>query len=586
VADLEGRPAALPLLQFTMTELTQASTSGRITLCDYRAQGGVSGSIGQRAATIYGELGPEAREVARQLFLSLVTVTREADDVRRRVTRPELENMGFDPALLTQVLNRFSGARLVTFDHEPSTHSPTVEVAHEAVLREWRQLAHWIAERRDALAFRHRLQLARQEWDDAGRPDDALPAGGRLVQFEGCVADPDIAVTDDDHRFIARAAEQRDRRDDERRRRRRNLTWSFAAAAVVASVLAGAAWIQRGAAQREAARAEARGLILEADRNISVDPELAILLTSEAIDAFGRPEQAPVGAVDVLRRALANNKVLGHVPDGVFVDLDPTGSMMVTQAEEPSDGMAVWDPATMTLLGTIAQPAGSVFSARFTGPERLVVMAFVDDGTTDDTNRVEVRRVTLGTADDRFEAATTDTITRLDVPDWVLIPIAVDPTGRYLARLSSLPDTEARSPGVMDVIDLETGRTVLSLPDALDCVPDFASDGGRLIYLAAGPDPIIKVIALERGEGSDPISDAALDDAERDGEPGEVVATIGNLSIVPLTLTFSPDASQVAYATENEVAVGALGSEDSSSTEPSWSTTRTRSWPVSTGTRR
>ncbi len=570
VADLEGRPAALPLLQFTMTELAQASTSGRITLGDYRDQGGVSGSIGQRAATIYGELGPEAREVARQVFLSLVTVTREADDVRRRVTRSELENMGFDPALLTQVLNRFGGARLLTFDHEPSTHTPSVEVAHEAVLREWRQLAHWIAERRDGLAVRHRLQLARQEWDDAGRPDDALPAGGRLVQFEECVADPDIVVTDDDRRFIARAVEQRDRWDDERRRRRRNLTWSFAAAAVVASVLAGAAWIQRGAAQREAARAEARGLILEAERNIDVDPELAIMLTSEAIDAVGGPEQAPVGAVDVMRRALANNKVLGHVPGGVFVDLDPTGSMMVTQAEDPSDGMAVWDPATSTLLGTIPQPAGSVFSARFIGPEHLVVIAFVDSSSTDGTNRAEIRRVTLGAADSgRFETATTATITRLDVPDWVLVPMALDPTGRYLAWLPSLPDNETGSPGAMEVIDLETGRTVLSLPDALDCLPAFTADGGRLAYLAAGPHPTIKVIALERGEGSGPVT-GADDGVVSDREPGEIVATIGDLSIVPLTLTFSPDASRVAYATENEVAVGAVGSGDSAPGRELW----------------
>ncbi|MDH3293611.1 MAG: WD40 repeat domain-containing protein, partial [Acidimicrobiia bacterium] len=83
-------------------------------------------------------------------------------------------------------------------------------------------------------------------------------------------------------------------------------------------------------------------------------------------------------------------------------------------------------------------------------------------------------------------------------------------------------------------------------------------------------DPTIKVIALERGEGSGTIGDADLDGADPEREPGEVVATIGDLSIVPFELTFSPDASRVAFATQNEVAVGALGSEDSAPGQELW----------------
>ena len=82
----------------------------------------------------------------------------DADDLRRRARLEELA--GIDPA----VIERYRTNRLLVTDHHPITREPTVEVAHEALLREWPRLATWIDEDRDAIRVRRMIGLAATEW--------------------------------------------------------------------------------------------------------------------------------------------------------------------------------------------------------------------------------------------------------------------------------------------------------------------------------------------------------------------------------------------------------------------------------------
>src|SRR5262249_53934462 len=70
LADVEGQPGALPLLQFALTELWKKRESRRLTLQAYTelgqgAQGeqrGIAGVLEHRADEIYRGLGPEDQE--------------------------------------------------------------------------------------------------------------------------------------------------------------------------------------------------------------------------------------------------------------------------------------------------------------------------------------------------------------------------------------------------------------------------------------------------------------------------------------------------------------------------------------------
>jgi hypothetical protein len=98
VSDVAERPGALPLLQFTLTELYELRTQSTITVEAYQHLGGVSGALASRAEQLYLELDEHRRGDVRTLFTELVMPGDDADDLRRRARLEELA--GIDPAVI------------------------------------------------------------------------------------------------------------------------------------------------------------------------------------------------------------------------------------------------------------------------------------------------------------------------------------------------------------------------------------------------------------------------------------------------------------------------------------------------------
>ena len=110
----------------------------------------------------------------RRLFTQLVTPGDDSDDLRRRATVEELADVA------AGVIEAYRANRLLVTDHHPVTREPTVEVAHEALLREWPRLADWIDEDRDAIRVRRALTLAAHEWQATPADESTLYRGTRL----------------------------------------------------------------------------------------------------------------------------------------------------------------------------------------------------------------------------------------------------------------------------------------------------------------------------------------------------------------------------------------------------------------------
>jgi hypothetical protein len=115
------------------------------------------------------------------VFLRLVAVGEDAEDTRRRVRRSELASLAAETAALEQAIDEYGAFRLLSFDHDPVTRGPTVEVAHESLIREWPRYQAWIDERGEDLLLERRLEAAAAEWDSNERHPDFLLTGGRRV---------------------------------------------------------------------------------------------------------------------------------------------------------------------------------------------------------------------------------------------------------------------------------------------------------------------------------------------------------------------------------------------------------------------
>jgi basic membrane lipoprotein Med (substrate-binding protein (PBP1-ABC) superfamily)/DNA-binding SARP family transcriptional activator len=355
LTDAVGQPGALPLFQYALTELFDHRDGGAITLRCYRELGGLHGALSRRAEGTYAELVPRQQELAKQVFLRLVSPGHGTADVRRRVTATELQGLDLDPVELADVLERFGRHRLLTFDRDPTTGDATVEVAHEALLDAWSRLRGWIEEHRTDLRRLERLAAAVADWGASGGDDDYLLTGGRLGEYLDWRERTSLHLTRDAVAYLDASRRQRDaevaqdasRRAHEaglHRRARRRLWALFATAMLLAAVTTAFAFAVWGNPPPDVA--------IITDESTPVIGELVVAGAEQAADELGLRLETigPVNDVTVTNAADRGVPLIfyhagtsvdhpSRYPDLHFVLMDFTGP------HEPRDNLTYLDYA-------------------------------------------------------------------------------------------------------------------------------------------------------------------------------------------------------------------------------------------------
>jgi basic membrane lipoprotein Med (substrate-binding protein (PBP1-ABC) superfamily)/tetratricopeptide (TPR) repeat protein len=249
IGDVVDHPGALPMFQYTLTELFERRAGDVLGEASYDEIGGVRGAITHRAEDLFGELGPEEQEAARQLFLRLVSMSSEGTWSRRRVRAGEIVSLDVDVVALQAVIDRFGSRRLLFFDRDRATGAPTVEVGHEALLTEWERLGDWIRAARTDLVRHASFVSAVDDWERSGRDLGYLVTGSRLAEYEKWAGASCLELNARELQFLGASLQARElevRADRERterevrldRRSRRRL-WAAVAAVVMLAVLVG-----------------------------------------------------------------------------------------------------------------------------------------------------------------------------------------------------------------------------------------------------------------------------------------------------------------------------------------------------------
>jgi WD40 repeat protein/class 3 adenylate cyclase/tRNA A-37 threonylcarbamoyl transferase component Bud32 len=555
VGEVSGEPGALPLLSHALRATWEERDGRTLTLDAYRSTGGVRGAIAATADRAVDSLSAADRELARQLFLRLVEPGEGTQDTRRQASLEELTPAEGGDERLTRVLDAVAAARLVTVE------AGTVDVAHEALIREWPRLQGWLDEDRDGLRVQRHLTTAASAWEALGRDPAELYRGTRLATALEW-RDKGAHASAHERAFLAASEEDEQRRQDAQARTNRRLRGLLAAgsvALVVALIAAGVALAQAGNAATARDRADVSRIAAVARSLVERQPAVGLLLAAEA---YRRHESADTEST--LLGALETHPLLEGLLYGVASGLEaavftPDGKTLVTPTSDGT-GILVWDTATRHRVATLRNDHDMLLDAAISPdghwlaaaaywvdgeeygsrlevwdlPARKLLKAidapagvtstnFTADGKTLVTQNIPID-TTLGTAVQFW-----DTATWTASEPWKLLDeyvgdgaVAVSGDGRFLA---------AQAPtGALDVWSVAEHRLVHETPATSDervTALGFTNDGSTLAV--AGEVGGISLV--------DPLS----------GAPQHAALTIPDAA--PSALEFSPDRATLAVST-------------------------------------
>ncbi len=548
VDDAAHEPGALPLLSTALQELWTRRRGRRLTLASHLAGGGLHGAVARFAEGAYTSLDDEDRAATRVLLLRLAGSGSVGSVSRRRVPLTELEALP-NPRVRA-VVEPLSQARLLTVDADH------VEVAHEALFREWPRLRGWLDEQSADRTIRRRLVAAAQDWVDAGRDPAEVWQGSTLAAGLDLLASAADELTADEVAFLRagrdrleaqrRAAEARARQSARQNWRLRGLLGASAVLLAVASIAGILAARAQDTAEQEARIAQARELAAAANSVLPTDPELSVLLASRAAEATREPDGLVLPeAQEALHRAVVGSRVVDVIPGvGGGVALSPNGSEFVPEGPEGSGVVEVHDARTGELLRSWQAHSVDLNDVVMGGDGTLVTSG--DDGTVvawdlqtgrergrvsgadprEDVYNPEVSAdgsvIAGGWSTSRtvrvHDVRTGTTVRTFDVDrGWVL---ALSPDGRRIA----LSVEEGR----LAVFEVATGRKAV----------DLAGEGLWAADLAWSPDGRWVSGSLDGPGGR-----------VWDADTGELVAMLvpGHTGYAPV-MKWSPDSTMVATA--------------------------------------
>jgi WD40 repeat protein len=353
VRDMEGEPAALPLLSHVLRETWERREGPTLTVAGYQATGGIRQAVSRSAESVYDAMDAAQRDRLRNLLLRLVLPTEDGDAVRARVPRAKVVVDEAHEALV----ERLVGARLVSIDGD------TVQIAHEALVRVWPRLRGWLDDDVDGQrVFRH-LAGAADAWESLGRAESELYRGGRLDRAmewrdrtrpglddtEAAFLDAPVALCEAERS----ATERRIARERRARRRLRGAAAGLVglvAVALVAGVLAVRA-ADRAAENRRSSEAAARlaeARRAEARASREEDPSTGLLLALEALSVDSSAQARDTLAALLTRSgAVAGTRALDGLP--VSMSASPDGSLLAVSLapDAPEPGVHLYDSATL-----------------------------------------------------------------------------------------------------------------------------------------------------------------------------------------------------------------------------------------------
>ena len=209
LGEVQGEPGAMPLLQHLLRELWARRHGRWLLRSEYQAIGGIQQAIARTADRVYGELVPAERDQMRDIFLRLtrldeyVLQSEERRDSRQRVAMEELVVPGHSFEDTKALVQRLVDSRLIVASVNDVTGLEEVEVAHEALIRNWPLLVGWLKDERQALLLRQGVRQAATKWTSKGEDDSYIKhRDNELKEVDASIASARLSLSPLERRYL------------------------------------------------------------------------------------------------------------------------------------------------------------------------------------------------------------------------------------------------------------------------------------------------------------------------------------------------------------------------------------------------